>query len=448
MEIFSNIWNILTTENEMVTKIINAPTIIIEAWLLFSLATSILKIEYNKKQEIIYIIALCVISLLDEFIIPEPINVYINYIFMFLIIKYVLNINTVKTILAIIVPTVFVALVSTLTLNPFLKLLKITSTELNSIPINQLTYLIILYLILFILAYLLKHFKLDFSLLDEMDKNSKRIIIFNLLLGFITLATQAVLTYYYVSIIPISITILNLILLLAYFSISFYSMTRIIKLQITTQNLESAENYNETLSYLYDNVKAFQHDFNNMIFIIGGYVEANDTEGLKKYYKNLEKDSERVNNVALLNPKLINNSGIYNLLMSKYKKANSEKVEIKLEFFFDFEKLKMPIYEFSRILGILLDNAIEAAKETEEKQVNILFRDSTRNNTQIISIENSYKNKHVDTNKIFEKGVSQKQNHMGMGLWEVKQILNRNNNVNLITTKDEKFFKQTIEIYY
>ena len=134
--------------------------------------------------------------------------------------------------------------------------------------------------------------------------------------------------------------------------------------------------------------------------------------------------------------------------MSKYKKAHDVNVEIKLDFFFDFEKLKMPIYEFSRILGILLDNAIEAAKESNEKQVNILFRDSQRNHTQIITIENSYSNKDVDTSAIFEKGKTSKPKHTGMGLWEVNQILRRNNNVNLITSKNEIFFKQSIEIYY
>lgn len=448
MEILSNIWSILTTENEMVTKIITAPSIIIEAWLDWLIFVNILKIVFSKKQRLICILLLSVTTLATEFFIPTPINVFINYIILFSLIRFILKQDIIKSILSTIIPTIIFALASTLILNPFLKLLKITSVELNNIPIYQLTYLMVLYLILFMIVYLLKYIKLDFELFDEMDKKSKRIIILNLLLGFITLAIQAVLTYYYVSILPIIITFLNLILLLAFFIISFYSMTRIIKLQITTKNLENAKNYNETLSYLYDNVKAFQHDFNNMIFIMGGYIEANDTKGLKKYYKNLEKDCERVNNVALLNPKLINNSGIYNLLMSKYKKAHEENVEIKLEFFFDFEKLKMPIYDFSRILGILLDNAIEAAKETEEKYVSILFRDSNRNKTQIISIENTYKNKEVNTTKIFEKGVSQKQNHMGMGLWEVKQILKRNNNVNLITSKDEIYFKQNLEIYY
>lgn len=448
MEILSSIWNIMTTENEMVTKIITIPTIPIEIWLSFLIIKNILKVDTSKGQGYCYIISLSIISLLTKFFIPEPFNSFVNYIVMFIIVKLLLKHSIIKSVLCTILPTIFFALIGTLILKPFLTIFKLSYSEVEIIPIYRLMYLSIMYMTIGLSILIIKSKALMLNFNEDFNKENKKVIIFNLSLGFFTLAVQLTITVFYTDILPSYIIFLSFVSLFAYFFISIYSLTRTMKLQITTTNLESAENYNETLSYLYDNVKAFQHDFNNMIFIIGGYIEANDTEGLKKYYKNLEKDSERVNNVALLNPKLINNSGIYNLLMSKYKKANSEKVEIKLEFFFDFEKLKMPIYEFSRILGILLDNAIEAAKETEEKQVNILFRDSTRNNTQIISIENSYKNKDVDTNKIFEKGETQKQNHMGMGLWEVKQILNRNNNVNLITKKDEKFFKQTIEIYY
>ena len=448
MEILSSIWNIMTTENEMVTKIITAPTVIIEDWIAFLLIVTILKIDYTPKKKYIYIISLSIISLVTEFFIPAPFNVFLNFLLMFVLVKLLLRQNIIKSILCTIIPTIVFALATTLFLNPFLKALNLSYNQTATIPIYRFIYLIFLYIIVLFILVIIRVKNLKFNILEEFTANNHRIILLNLFFGFFILCIQAVLTVYYVSIVPIVITLLNFISLAVYFFISFYSLNRTMRLQETTQNLETAENYNETLSYLYDNVKAFQHDFNNMIFIIGGYIEANDTEGLKKYYKNLEKDSERVNNVALLNPKLINNSGIYNLLMSKYKKANSEKVEIKLEFFFDFEKLQMPIYEFSRMLGILLDNSIEAAKETDEKQVNIIFRDSSRNNTQIISIENTYNNKDVDTNKIFEKGITEKKEHMGMGLWEVKQILNRNNNVNLITTKDNTYFKQTLEIYY
>lgn len=118
-----------------------------------------------------------------------------------------------------------------------------------------------------------------------------------------------------------------------------------------------------------------------------------------------------------------------------------------MTFLLDFNDLKMKIYEFARILGILLDNAIEASNECSEKIINITFRNDTRNNRQLIIIENTYKNKDVDTEKIFEKGISEKENHTGLGLWEIRKILKKNNNANLFTSKTDKFFSQQLELY-
>ena len=108
----------------------------------------------------------------------------------------------------------------------------------------------------------------------------------------------------------------------------------------------------------------------------------------------------------------------------------------------------MKIYEFARILGILLDNAIEASSECDEKILNIVFRNDVKNNRNIILIENTYNDKNVNIDEIFNKGFSGKENHTGLGLWEVKQILKKNNNINLHTTKNDKYFSQQLEIYY
>lgn len=118
-----------------------------------------------------------------------------------------------------------------------------------------------------------------------------------------------------------------------------------------------------------------------------------------------------------------------------------------MTFLLDLSTLNMKIYEFARILGILLDNAIEASEECNEKIINITFRNDIRNNRQIISIENTYQNKEIDTEKIFEKGVSEKENHTGLGLWEVRKIIKKNNNSNLFTSKTDKFFSQQLELY-
>ena len=171
-------------------------------------------------------------------------------------------------------------------------------------------------------------------------------------------------------------------------------------------------------------------------------------KGLESYYSQLEEDCSKVNNLYILNPDIINNPGIYNLLTTKYDEADEKGIKVNLTFLLDLNELHMKIYEFARILGILLDNAIEAASECDEKILNIDFRNDAKNNRNIILIENTYKDKNVDINEIFNKGVSGKENHTGLGLWEIRKILKKNNNANLHTTKNDKYFSQQLEIYY
>ena len=170
--------------------------------------------------------------------------------------------------------------------------------------------------------------------------------------------------------------------------------------------------------------------------------------GLKKYYEQLEDDCQRVNNLYLLNPEIINNNGIYNLLTKKSHNAEEKDIKVNITFLLDLSTLHMKIYEFARILGILLDNAIEASSESEEKIINLTFRNDIKNSRELIIVENTYQDKNIDTEKIFEKGISGKENHTGLGLWEVRKLIKKNNNINLYTAKNDKFFSQQLEIYY
>lgn len=448
MEILNNIWNALSTENEILIKILCIPTVIIEAFLSLLLFTHFLKISYSKEQKFTYIFWVSITGILSMNLLPEPINTLVNYILLFFILNKTFKLSIIKTFLAMIIPICTFSILGILILNPIIKLFNIEKFVLDNIPLHRILYLFCMYTIIGIVIFVLKINKYKFNLLEDLNTHNKSILILNLLLGFFTLIVQLLITFFYINTLPIYITFLSSISLICYFTINSYSLTHILKLQKTTTDLENAENYNKTLSFLYDNVKSFKHDFDDIVNMIGGYIRNNDMDGLKEYYIELENDYEKVKNIATLNPNLINNPGIYNLLVSKYKKATSLGVKIHLEYFFDFEKLHMPIYQFSRMLGILLDNAIEAASTSKEKQVEISFRDSQRNNTQIIIVQNTYTNKNVDTKKIFEKGVTGKKEHMGMGLWEVSQIIGQNNNINLITTNDDKCFKQQLEIYY
>ena len=448
MEILDSIWSALSTENEFLTKMLTLPLMFVEISLSLYIFTFFLKIDLPRKKKVIYIICVSMFSIISSLFIPEPYNVFINYTFIFIVLIKYFNLSLLQSISAVIMPLIVFGLLNSLTLNPFLKIINISYESGMCTPIYRIPYLIITYLIVFFIIYILKHIKLKINLNLNLDRKTLVIVLTNLMLGFLTLVVQAFLNFYYINTIPIIFTLFNFILLFAYFFISFYSLTKALKLDITTRDLENAESYNNSLTILYDNVRGFKHDFDNMINIIGGYLQVNDITGLKDYFSSLEKDYGKMHNVQMLNPNIINNPGIYNLIVSKYKKASDLGVTIKFEFFFDFDNLHMPIYEFSRILGILLDNAIEAAKECEDKHINLVFRESRKQKVQIVIIENTYLNKKIDTKKIFEKGISGKENHSGIGLWEVNQIIMKNNNIVLKTSNDEKYFRQELQIYF
>ena len=448
MEILNNIWSALSTENETLIRIISIPAIIIEIYLSFCIFTLVLKTNYTKTQKKIYILSISTASIISNLFIPTPFNVIINYFFIFIILMCYFKFTFVQTILAIIIPFAVFGLSNSLIMNPFLKTFKITFETASNVPIYRILYTFCTYFLIFLIMQLVNYKKWKIPFNSGLDKKTKKIILLNITLGIFTLIIQIFLNFNYINTIPIIFTIFNYVLLLAYILTSFYSLIKAMKLDIATRDLENAESYNNSLTVLYDNVKGFKHDFDNMVNIIGGYIQVNDFEGLKKYYDSLEKDCARVNNVRMLNPNIINNPGIYNLIVSKYKKATDFDITINFEFFFDFENLHMPIYEFSRILGILLDNAIEAAKECEEKQINLVFRESRKQHVQLVIIENTYMNKDIDTKQIFEKGISGKENHFGIGLWEVNNIIKKNNNIVLNTSKDEKHFKQELQIYF
>ncbi len=447
MDLWGNIWTAISTPNEGVVNLIALPLFIVENALILYLFLYLLNIKGSKKQKGMYLLISSLTSMISLLYLPAPFNSFINYIILFLAIKFVFKISILKSILAIILPTIIYALIGTLVLNPFMKILNVDYEIIHSIPIYRVGYLFISYICTFGVIKVLKHKNLYIRVLEDLDKKSKKLLITNLILGFVVLAIQFIITLYYVESLPIIITLLSFISLLAYFSINIYSLTKTNQLYLTAKRLENAEEYNKTLQILHDNIRGFKHDYDNTVAAIGGYIRTNDMEGLKQYYSQLEDECLKVNRMYMLNPNIINNPGIYSLLTTKYNEAEELNIKMNITVLWDLSKINMKIYEFTKIFGILIDNAIDAAKESEEKIINVTFKDDEKNNMQYLKIENSYKDKNVDIDAIFEKGKTSKENHTGLGLWEIRKILQANNNLNLHTTKDDKYFSQQFEIY-
>lgn len=307
MELLNNIWMAFSTPNQLIMNIIIILTSFIEAFFVFKIFTLLLNVKYSIKQFIAYVVLCGLSGIFTIFVIPNPLNTIINSICMLVFNFIIFRLTVIKTILALLLPTLIFALITTLIINPYLTIFNISSTDLSTIPIYKIGYLAILYLIIYIVTIILKNKNYVLNILDDIDKKNKGVIIVNLALGILALLVQAFITFYYIDKLPIYITFFSFISLLAYFSISIFSLTRIIKLTQTTRKLESAEEYNKTLRILHDNVRGFKHDFDNIVTTIGGYIKTSDLEGLKNYYIQLEDDCQKVNNLYLLNPEIINN---------------------------------------------------------------------------------------------------------------------------------------------
>lgn len=447
MEIFQTIWTALTTENELLTNIIVLPIGFIESFINVLLFTTLLNLNIDKKDKTRYIIFISLFVYLSNIFIPNPFKFFVNLIVIILSIHFILHVSFLKSLICLIIPTLLAIISESLLIRLCMHFFNYDITTFTTYPLYRFLISLSIQILVLLIYLIIKYFKIQFSILENMQKKNRTIFIANFSIAIITIAIQFFIAGFYIEKLPVYIVILSNLTLVTYLLFSLYSLSKSTQLELTTLNLEQEKEHNRILKLAQDDIRGFRHDFTNIICTIGGYVHTKDMEGLTNYYNQIQKDVVKVNNLTALNPDIINNPAIYALITSKYDKAADLNISMSVEVFTDLNALPMKIYEFTRILGILLDNAIEAAQECDEKNVYIHIRKDEKHNRQLLIVENTYKDKTIDTDKIFEKNYSTKPKNTGLGLWEVRQILKRNNNLNLYTTKNERLFKQQLEIY-
>ncbi len=227
---------------------------------------------------------------------------------------------------------------------------------------------------------------------------------------------------------------------------SFESRKNATKIQNDNKTLEEK---NRNLLEITDNIRCFKHDFNNIIQAIDGYIYLDDMKSLQVYFNALLGECNHIKVVDSINCQVIDNPAICGVLLNKYRIAEENKIQMNIEFMASFKELNEKSYVVSRILGILLDNAIEATNECEEKIINFEVTKDIKVNKLVIKVENTYTDKEIDTSKIFEKNYTTKKDkgNTGLGLWKIHDILRKDSSLELFTTKDDEFFKQRLEIY-
>jgi two-component system sensor histidine kinase AgrC len=130
-------------------------------------------------------------------------------------------------------------------------------------------------------------------------------------------------------------------------------------------------------------------------------------------------------------------------MVSKLNTASFKGVKTNVDINTDLNNSSAKIYVLCKILGILLDNAIEASSQSKDKILGISMKYNDTNNNYCITISNSFDG-NINLNQIFSKGYSSKGEDRGLGLWEVRNITNKNTSISLKTSINKQIFKQEV----
>lgn len=447
MNIFQKITEGLMSPNEMLTNIITVPFFIIEAYIYINLFITLFAKSPSKKNKYLCMLILVLSSIISRFLIPIPYNTIFNVFAFAISYKIFFNSKILESFIGVVIDFLLTALFEMISSQIYTLFFNGTYSEFANYPIYAVIFMFIVYSCLFIMLKLFQKFNINITLFKNINKKDSMVILATIVLGFITVFLQLYISAFYNNLLPTFVIFISIICLIAYFFVSLFNIVKTKQLEVATIDNHNLQSYNDNLKSMYDNIRAFKHDFNNIVHAIGGYVRAKDMNGLSKYYNSLFDECNSINNLSALNPETVNNPSIYAILLDKYNKAEKKNIKMELGVYLDLNTLNADIYEICRILGILLDNSIEAAQECDKKYINIRFLMDNRKNRQLIIIENTYKDKNVDTIKIFEKSYSTKPHNTGLGLWEVNKILNRNSNLAIFTSKNDEYFSQQLEIY-
>ncbi len=205
--------------------------------------------------------------------------------------------------------------------------------------------------------------------------------------------------------------------------------------------------YTKQIENMYEGLRKFKHDYVNILATMSAYIENGDMDELKQYFqKNIVPTNEMINNENYHLQKLsrIKNMAVKGLLSSKIVYASAKGVDVYIDIVDDVDNIAMKDIDITRILGIYFDNAIEAAIESENKDMKFNVICSAHSKT--ITLMNTYADKHIDIKNISKRGISTKGEDRGIGLANVEEILNNYKNVYKITEIKNGYFIQRLII--
>ena len=192
---------------------------------------------------------------------------------------------------------------------------------------------------------------------------------------------------------------------------------------VQSQRLNTLEQQQAISNSLLQNLRYFRHNMVNMLYGLEGELISGDRKTVTAYYQQMREKCMLVNNENIAALERVTSPSVSAVLLRGVDRARQLNLPMNL---YVQEKVffgrALSEADLCQVLGVLQDNAIEAADKAEERFVSIEIR-GVENSVEII-VKNTYSGE-VTPESLTRGGQSTKEGHEGQGLSSCYQILSR-----------------------
>ena len=205
------------------------------------------------------------------------------------------------------------------------------------------------------------------------------------------------------------------------------------------------EDYIVCLENMVEETRIFKHDYKNMLSTMSGFIHENRLRELQVYFDQQLKRpaySKLDEMQAWQYLKNIQPIEMKGLLFEKVLAALGKGIRVQVEISENVNVVYEGISDLIRILGVFIDNAVEALEEGKGLLCIIIAK---LDNRIVFQVMNECENQ-PDLSKIFCKGYSTKDEGRGWGLYSVRSLLQEHEDMAHECKVEQGMFIQRLEI--
>ena len=315
---------------------------------------------------------------------------------------------------------------------------------------EELFFFVVLLLTYFAIKKIITYFHLELIYFDRdyLYPFFKKVIVAFVFLHTLSFVSDIVSTIRHLnSFGSILSTIVFICLLLIFFAMNSHKVQVEKEIALKQKKFEQKhlQTYTDEIVKLYNEIRGFRHDYAGMLVSMQMAIDSEDLQEIDRVYNevlvkaNQKLRSEKYTYFDLNN---LEDSALRSLLAQSIVYARNNDVEFILEVKDVITRLSMDLLDLVRIMSILLNNAVEGAADSYLKQMEVAV--IKMDFETVIVIQNSCKITMTPSEDLFALGFSTKGRNRGLGLNNVKEILDKYDNIILETEMEDNIFRQII----